>query len=89
MPLVETPAVSSTHRAVRLLSAWVSRDPGGLHEELRKSLEREALPVARSWEEEDRIQLLRAVATGIQQSPAGDPKLRCCVDLLRHLAEMR
>jgi hypothetical protein len=89
MPTAEVSTVSSSQQAARLLTAWVSRNPTGLREELRNSLHLDAVRTPQNWEEEERTQLLHAVASSIQQSSAGDPKLRCCVDLLRHLAEMR
>ena len=87
MPLAEL--VSPSDQAARLLTAWVSRNPAGLREELRRSRELDCGLGVRDLESEERVQLLRAVAAGIEQSPAEDPKLRCCLDLLRHLAEMR
>jgi hypothetical protein len=77
-------------QAARILAAWTSQNASGLHEELQRSLELSSTQTAWGIVEE-RLQLLQAVTEGMQDAPnpltAGDPKLRRCLDLLRHLAQ--
>jgi len=77
-------------QAARILAAWSSRNTVGLHRELERSLDLYDEPD--SSVEDERLQLLRAVTEGMRLSPDpltnGDPKLRRCVDLLRHLSQM-
>jgi len=87
-PSTLTPA----DQAARILAAWTSQNATGLHEELQRSLDLSSAEPAWGIHEE-RFQLLRAVTEGIQDAPdpltPGDPKLRRCLDLLRHLAQAR
>ncbi len=87
-PSILTPA----DQAARILAAWTSQNATGLHEELQRSLELSWTPQA-GCAEEERLQLLRALTEGMQDAPdpltPGDPKLRRCLDLLRHLAQTR
>lgn len=77
-------------QAARILAAWTSRNATGLHEELQRSLELSSAQAAWGIVEE-RLQLLQAVTEGMQDATdpltTGDPKLRRCLDLLRHLAQ--
>jgi len=90
MPQTTSSFVTPAYQAARILDAWSSRNSSGLHEELRRSMDL-ACP-DQPWSlDEERLQLLRAVAEGIQHAPdpltTGDAKLRRCLDLLRHLAQ--
>ena len=77
-------------QAERILAAWASGDESLLRQELRKSQKLDGVP-ARGLDEE-RLELLRAVAGGLLKSPGGlrqgrkDPSVRRCLDLLAHLA---
>ncbi|HEV3331720.1 MAG TPA: hypothetical protein VG096_12100 [Bryobacteraceae bacterium] len=92
MMFPDAPSLTPADQAARILAAWTSQNATGLHEELRRSLElSEAQP---AWGiQEERLQLLRAVTEGMQDAAdpltPGDPKLRRCLYLLRHLAETR
>ena len=91
MMLATVTPMTPAYQAARILAAWRSQNATGLHQELQRSLELSADEQPRSFLEE-RCQLLRAATQGIQDAPdpltAGDPKLRRCLDLLQHLAQM-
>ena len=91
MTLVNAPAPQPAYQAARILNAWRSRNAAGLREELERSLELPEDPKAGSMQEE-RCQLLRAITVGIKDSPnpltPDDAKLRRCLDLLQHLAQL-
>jgi hypothetical protein len=76
-------------QAEALLRAWMVGDSGRLEAELEKSLSAD-LPAANDGEEE-RVQLLRAVAGRMRSCPdpfapwCVDPGLDLCLDLLTHL----
>ena len=76
-------------QAARILAAWRSRNTVGLHEELERTRQ---LTEPRCPVQEERLELLRAVTEGMRHSPDPltnvDPKLRRCLDLLRHLSQM-
>jgi hypothetical protein len=90
MTLPDSPTLTPADQAARILAAWTSQNATGLHEELQRSLELSAGQPAWGIQEE-RLQLLRAVTEGIKDVPdpltPGDPKLRRCLYLLRHLAQ--
>ena len=90
MPVSDLASVTPAHQAARILAAWTSRNSAGLHEELRRSFDLCCPDHSRGLQEE-RLQLLQAVAEGMQHAPdplrAGDRKLERCLDLLRHLAQ--
>jgi hypothetical protein len=90
MTLSERTPLTPASQAARILAAWTSQNATGFHEELQRSLELSAAQPAWGIQEE-RLQLLRAVTEGIQDIAdpltPGDPKLRRCLYLLRHLAQ--
>lgn len=90
MPVSDLTSVTPAHQAARILAAWTCRNSVGLHEELRRSFDLCCPDHSRGLQEE-RLQLLQAVAEGMQHAPdplrAGDRKLERCLDLLRHLAQ--
>jgi hypothetical protein len=85
-------SLTAADQAARILAAWTSQNATGLNEELRKGLELSSEQPAWGIQEE-RLQLLRAVTEGIKDAPdpltTGDPKLRRCLYLLRHLAQTK
>jgi len=92
MPVTDLVSVTTAHQAARILAAWDSRNPAGLQVELQRSLN--LCCPDHSWGlQEERLQLLQAVAEGIQHAPdplvPGDRKVERCLDLLRHLVETR
>ena len=90
MPVSDLASVTPAHQAARILAAWTSRNSVGLHEELRRSFDLCCPDQSRGLQEE-RLQLLQAVAEGMRDAPdplqAGDRKLERCLELLRHLAQ--
>jgi len=89
MPVSHLVSVTPAHQASRILAAWSSRNPAGLQAELQRSFDLSCPD--RSWGlQEERLELLQAVAGGIQCAPdplvPGDRKVARCLDLLRHLA---
>jgi hypothetical protein len=90
MPVSDLASVTPAHQAARILAAWTSRNSVGLHEELRRSFDLCCPDQSRGLQEE-RLQLLQAVAEGMRHAPdplqAGDRKLERCLELLRHLAQ--
>jgi hypothetical protein len=92
MLMSDSSSFTPADQAARILAAWTSQNATGLHEELRRSLALSSeQPV---WGlQEERLQLLRALTEGMQDAPdpltPADPKLRRCLDLLRHLAQTR
>jgi hypothetical protein len=92
MLMSEPSTLTPADQAARILAAWTSQNATGLHEELQRSLELSSAQPAWGVQEE-RLQLLRALTEGMQDAPdpltPEDPKLRRCLDLLRHLAQTR
>ena len=73
----------STLMAKDLLRAWSSRDAARMDAELRRTL---SLSVeVEDLGEEERRNLLHAVATRMASRPQEDPILDTCVKLLEHL----
>jgi len=78
-------------QAENILQAWRRRDAAALRAEFEKGLSLCATPGALG-DEEEQIDLLRAVAAKLGGYPAGaglepaDPVVRLCITLLLHLA---
>ncbi len=92
MPVSEPVSVTPAHQAARILAAWNSRNPAGLQLELERSLNL-CCPDHAWGLQEERLELLQAVAGGIRHAPdplvPGDRQVERCLDLLRHLVETR
>ncbi len=90
MATIDYLPMTPSGQAARILAAWSSRNSAGLHEELERSLRLSGEPDSSVHEE--RLQLLHAVTEGMRHSPdpltAVDPKMRRCLDLLRHLSQL-
>jgi hypothetical protein len=92
MPVSDLVSTTPAHQAARILAAWDSRNPAGLQAELQRSLDLRCPD--HSWGlQEERLELLQAVAEGIRHAPdplaPGNGQVERCLDLLRHLVETR